>query len=264
MNILSALAKGLISDRVILLLIIANIAVIFVSGFPLDEAHLLWLEAIDHAITGVFILEVLVKLRSFGFKGYFSDAWNRFDFLLVAVALPSFIVFFLPVHVVELHFLLALRVLRVFKFFRFIRFVPNMQRMVNGVVRAVRASLIIILTFIIFNVVVAIISSFLFKEVLPNYFGDPLISLYSIFKVFTMEGWYEIPDAIAESEQSDMVVFFTRLYFVIILFGGGIFGLSLVNSIFVDAMLEDNNDELIEKIDTLAKKVDELIKSKVE
>ncbi len=49
---------------------------------------------------------------------------------------------------------------------------------------------------------------------------------------------------------------------------GGILGLSLVNSIFVDAMVSDNNDELqndvnnmSKKIDTLNTKIEELIKS---
>jgi voltage-gated sodium channel len=51
----------------------------------------------------------------------------------------------------------------------------------------------------------------------------------------------------------------TKIYFVLILLTGGIFGLSLVNSIFVDAMVSDNNDELENKIDSLEKKIDNLI-----
>jgi voltage-gated sodium channel len=40
---------------------------------------------------------------------------------------------------------------------------------------------------------------------------------------------------------------------------GGILGLSIVNSIFVDAMVSDNNDELENKIDLLNKKIDKLL-----
>ena len=40
---------------------------------------------------------------------------------------------------------------------------------------------------------------------------------------------------------------------------GGIFGLSLVNSIFVDSMVSDNNDELIEKVNNLDKKITDLL-----
>ncbi|NQX82448.1 MAG: ion transporter, partial [Flavobacteriaceae bacterium] len=40
---------------------------------------------------------------------------------------------------------------------------------------------------------------------------------------------------------------------------GGVFGMSLVNSIFVDAMVSDNNDNLERKIEELNKKMDRLL-----
>ena len=56
-------------------------------------------------------------------------------------------------------------------------------------------------------------------------------------------------------------VFFGRLIrivFAILFFVGGILGLSLVNSIFVDAMASDNNDEVLKKLDELERKIEEL------
>ena len=47
-----------------------------------------------------------------------------------------------------------------------------------------------------------------------------------------------------------------RVYFVLILILGGIIGLSLVNSIFVDAMVSDNNDELEDEVKKLNEKID--------
>ena len=47
-----------------------------------------------------------------------------------------------------------------------------------------------------------------------------------------------------------------RIYFVLILILGGIIGLSLVNSIFVDAMVSDNNDELEAEVKQLNEKID--------
>ena len=41
-------------------------------------------------------------------------------------------------------------------------------------------------------------------------------------------------------------------------FMGGIIGMSLVNSIFVDAMAADNNDEVLEKLNQLEKKLDKM------
>jgi len=49
-----------------------------------------------------------------------------------------------------------------------------------------------------------------------------------------------------------------RLYFVFILILGGIIGMSFINSIFVDAMVSDNNDDVMKKLEELEAKIDRL------
>jgi len=53
-----------------------------------------------------------------------------------------------------------------------------------------------------------------------------------------------------------------NLYFIVILLSGGIFGLSLINAIFVDAMVSDNNDVLEKKVDELTEKINQLLEQK--
>lgn len=86
-----------------------------------------------------------------------------------------------------------------------------------------------------------------FKLVSYVYFK---MCLYSIFRLFSIEGWYEIPEAIAAGSSAAMGVF-ARCYFSALTFLGGIIGMSLVNSVFVDAMTEDNNDEVLEKLEQI-------------
>ena len=120
-----------------------------------------------------------------------------------------------------------------------------------------KASVIVIIGFFIYNFVVSVITSFLYNNIAPDYFGNPIQSFYTVFKIFTVEGWYEIPDMIA-NQTNKVIAFLSRIYFIIILLTGGIFGLSLVNSIFVDAMVSDNNEDLEKKVDELTKEVKRL------
>jgi voltage-gated sodium channel len=140
------------------------------------------------------------------------------------------------------------------------RFFPNIDQLFNGIQRALKASVFVIMGFFLYIFVVSVLSCFFFKDISPQHFGNPISSLYTSFKIFTIEGWYEVPDAIAE-ETSLTVAFFTKLYFAAILLTGGIFGLSLVNSIFVDAMVSDNNDELEKKVASLERKIDILLEN---
>ena len=51
-----------------------------------------------------------------------------------------------------------------------------------------------------------------------------------------------------------------RFYFCLLLIFGGIIGMSFINSIFVDAMVADNNDEVMQKLDEMQKSIEELKK----
>ena len=77
--------------------------------------------------------------------------------------------------------------------------------------------------------------------------------------MFTLEGWYEIPETIAQKSNSLHLEFFTKFYFIFIVVTGGVFGLSIVNAIFVDEMVSDNNNELESRITKLEGKIDLLI-----
>ena len=85
------------------------------------------------------------------------------------------------------------------------------------------------------------------------------MSLFTIFRLFTGDGWAEIPTQIAENS-TELMGRLVRILFATLFFLGGILGLSLVNSIFVDAMAGDNNDEVLHKLEELEKKLDSLSK----
>ena len=41
---------------------------------------------INEVLTGVFIVEMVIKLFGFGVKNYFGDYFNRFDFVIVLIS----------------------------------------------------------------------------------------------------------------------------------------------------------------------------------
>ncbi len=247
------------TEKVVASVIIANSMLLFIMGFDeVQNDHIL--DFIDHSFTVFFVIEVFVKVHNKSWKGYIADAGNKFDFFLVAISVPSLVEIFVVLP--DVSYLLAFRLLRVIRILRFLRFIPNLDKMLEGIKRAFKASVFVMLALFIYNVLIAILSNHLFKNAAPEYFGDPVISLYSIFQIFTIEGWNEIPEAIiAHEHTTGWLANFARFYFLIIVLTGGILGFSLVNAIFVDEMTMDNNKELEEKIDLLNKKVDKLIKN---
>ena len=181
------------SEWVIAMAIVANSITLFLMGFEsIHELPILWI--VDHFFTIFFVGEVIIKIREFGWKNYIENGGNRFDFILVAISTPSLFEIFFSIP--DFSYLLIFRLLRVFRILRFMRFIPNINQLIAGVKRAFRASIFVFAALFIYNVLLAVLTSYLFRDQAPQYFGNPLISLYSIFQIFTLEGWNEIPMAI--------------------------------------------------------------------
>lgn len=225
----------------------------FIGGFWPDSE---WFELSDSLFTLLFLLEAIVKISAEGWKKYWSSNWNRFDFIVIIIALPSLASPFIE-HSMATNAVLALRSMRLFKSFKVIRFIPNIKQFLNGIRLASRASLLIFAAGIVILFIFSILSSAIFGSMAPEYFGNPAISVYSIFRLFSVEGWYELPDAIASNSSPAWGVF-ARIYFSVLMFLGGIIGMSLITSIFVDTMAGDNNDEVLEKLDKIENEIKEL------
>lgn len=244
-----------LNDKVLLCIIIINTLIIFINESGIKNPILLYL---DTLCTIFFIIEMFVKIKTFTFKKYWQSNWNRFDFILVCISTPSIVTMFVDGGILSnLSVLLTLRLIRVFRLFRAFQFFPNINKIAEGLVKALKQSKAILLGFFVIIIITGLINCCLYKNIAPEYFSTPLQSIYTIFRIFTLEGWYEIPDTIAAAT-SPFIGKISRLYFCLLLCGGGIIGMSFVNSIFVDAMAEDNNDKVIEQLNRIEKKLEEL------
>ena len=247
-----------LNEKFILAIILLNAVIIYLQACNIDN---IWIQIIDAACTLVFVVEMIIKHNEFGFKGYWSSGWNRLDGILVLISIPSLIALFVPTGRMDWSFLIILRLLRAFRFLRLLHFFPNITPIFKGFKLALRESYAILFCFFILIIVFGLINCSLFKDISPEFFNTPLTSIYSVFRLCTVEGWYEIPDSIAAATSAS-VGSMVRFYFCLLLVMGGIIGMSLINSIFVDAMVSDNNDDVKAKLDEMEKKLDELLKQK--
>ena len=251
---LSKIKKIFLNESVILSIIVINTIIIFLTESGINN-YLLF--HIDILITIFFVIEMMVKIKEYSFKTFWNNGWDRFDFIIILLSVPSITTLFINSSLSNLSVILALRLLRIFRIFRVFKFFPNISQITKGFARALKQSRAILLGFVIIIFISGLINCCLYKNIAPEFFSTPLDSIYTVFRIFTLEGWYEIPDAIAAAT-SPLIGKISRLYFCLLLCGGGIIGLSFINSVFVDAMAEDNNDDIKKQLDRIEKKLEEL------
>ena len=248
------------NESLIITVIIINAISIFIYAFPnLDRSLALTLIAIDEACALYFLFEVIIKIKIIGFKNFWERAWDRFDLILVIITLPAIIEPFLPPDKF-IHVIASLRLLRLVRLLKLLKFIPNSDMIISGLKRALKASIGVVLCLFILNVIFALGATILFRDTqgAEQYFQTPIDSMYTMFKVFTVEGWYEIPDMLAESDNPTWKIWLMRGYFTISVGTGGLLGLSLANAIFVDEMTLDNNIKLEGMIEELTKEIQDL------
>lgn len=76
----------------------------------------IWIQITDMICTLIFIVEMGIKHVALGVKNYWKSRWNRLDGTLVILSIPSIIAFLFPISMMDLSFLMILRLLRSLRF----------------------------------------------------------------------------------------------------------------------------------------------------
>ncbi len=136
-----------------------------------------WLYWLDRLALIIFTGEIASKLWVYR-KRFFSEGWNIFDFTIVAVAwLPS---------AGPLAVLRALRILRVL---RLISVVPQMRTVVGALFKALPGMMSIVAVLLLVFYVAAVMTTKLFGDAFPAWFGSVGESMYTLFQIMTLESW---------------------------------------------------------------------------
>ncbi|MFK7946852.1 MAG: ion transporter [Saprospiraceae bacterium] len=252
--------KFFFSEKNMMIAIGINAIVIFCLSFPHLGESFFWI-VLDNIFIVFFLVEAIIKIKALKFKNYWKNKWNKFDFIVAVGSLPLLFPKLLEVMAaqgIDPFIIVMLRLFRLLRLVRFFWFVPNLAHLLRGLSRAFKASIFVLIILLFFNFILSILTTHLYGKIAPDMFGNPLHSFYTIFQLFTLEGWNEIPQTIAEATDNKTTIFFTRMYFAFIVLIGGIFGMSLANAIFVDEMTLDNNEAVEEKLDKLEIQIQEL------
>jgi len=245
--------ERLVSEKVVVLMIAINTLAIMLRAFPYFKTHhampLFWL---DYGCTVFFVVEMIIKIKLRGWSGYIASGWNRFDFTVVVLSSPLLLAPMLDIH--GFGAILVLRTGRLLRFFRLLRFIPDVDRLQVGIRRGLKASIGVLVALALYNWALGLTACYLFGDAFPEHFGDPFRAVYSIFKVFTVEGWYELPELMTGNETS-LGSWAIRVFFVFAVSTGGLLGLSMANAVFVDEMVMDNNQKLEEDVEKMRESV---------
>ncbi|MCW8931639.1 MAG: ion transporter [Gammaproteobacteria bacterium] len=188
----------------------------------------LYFEFFNSFVVTIFTIEIIMRISVYG-KEFFKDPWSLFDFTIVWISLVptggGFEIF---------------RVLRVLRLFRLITVVPQMKKIVVALLKVIPgiASIGALLT--LFFYIFAIMSTQLFGEKFPQWFGTLGESFYTLFQIMTLESW-----SMGIVRPVMDVYPLAWMFFVPFIFLATFIIINLIIAIVVDAMneMKDENNK---------------------
>lgn len=214
----------------IITLILVNAAILGLMTLDLPPGVLATLDFLDNVCLAIFCLEIAMKLVVMREK-FFYDGWNIFDVVVVGIAL-------LP----NTGALSVLRALRVLRLLRLATAIPSMRRVINGMFGALPGGASVAGVLFIMYYVGAIIGVTLFKDTVPQHFGDIGTTFFTLFKMMTLEGWPDIATVVMEQHPRAWI------FFVVFIIFTTFTTLNLLFGIIVDAMEKAKEEEVREEM----------------
>lgn len=175
---LEKIVKSQIFEKIIVITILINAVSLGLDTVSFENILYTKITNLVNSICmAIFVLELLLKLIVFK-NNFFKDAWNNFDFLIIAI---SFIPSIGPFSVIR-----ALRVLRIAKI---IRVNKAFAQVIDGLFRAIPGLGAVTGVIGLVFYIGAVMATHLFGRNFPDWFGTVGESSYSLFQIMTLESW---------------------------------------------------------------------------
>ena len=177
-------------------------------------------------VVTAFTIEIILRIYVHK-SAFFKDPWSIFDFVIVAMSLvpasAGFEIF---------------RILRVLRLFRLMTVVPQMRKIISALLSVIPGIASIAALLSLFFYIFAIMSTQLYGEAFPQWFGTLGESFYTLFQIMTLESWsMGIVRPIMEVHPLAWVFFVPFIFFSTYII------VNLIIAIVVDAMNEMNTEK---------------------
>jgi len=164
------------------------------------------LEMIECFFVVVYIMEMLIKMFVFR-KSYFTEIWDKIDFLLVVISVIDLVTPLLNTDddsggtsstgsatslAKSGKMLRVLRSTRILRLLRTMKWMGRLEQYVTTIVKACRSLGPLMRLFVALIVVFSCLACSLFGRILPDRFGNYLLSLFTLIQLLTLDDWFQI------------------------------------------------------------------------
>ncbi|KAK3271760.1 hypothetical protein CYMTET_19915 [Cymbomonas tetramitiformis] len=207
----------------------------------------------EYFFTLVFALELAVNLYAHWFKEFWQSGWNVFDFVVVTISLLSLSLQGLPG-------ISTLRLMRAFRVFRLFKRLESLRKIIKALEEAIPGCSNAFAILVLVSGIYSILGVELFGEIMPKYFENFSVAMFTMFQIMTGDSWAEaIARPVIDERPGAGVFFFVSFYLI-----SAIVLVNVVIAVLLEKMVDsddpDNDSDFdidLEEVFEEKKKADE-------
>ncbi|OQA31543.1 MAG: Ion transport protein [archaeon ADurb.Bin336] len=182
-RIKSIVDSDLFNSFIIIVILFSAVLVGFSVDLNHSSQYLQLVNSLEFIILIIFSIEIIMRILAEEKPlDFFLDAFNLFDFLIVAICFVPF----------QSKAVYILRLVRVFRTFRIFRAFPNLRPVMKGIVKSLSSVFFVAILLIVMIYIYAVLGVSLFGSVDPVHFGSLWKGLFTLFQILTLENWNTI------------------------------------------------------------------------
>jgi len=217
-------------------IIVLNTIVIIIHAF-LIQMQLAVFNYLDLAFTAFYVLELICCLADQGIRRYLcnDDWWNWFDLFITVLCVVDLATVTITAGTSMTRLLRLFRILRVV---RGLRFLNELDYVLVQIARATcKLALLVSMMLLISSMIATNLLWDCDDPTIAGMFENLGKSLWTMFKIMTLDQWIEMVDVVVEVKP-EMIWFF-----ILFIFSTGISLMSLAPAMFIDISLKQNEHE---------------------
>jgi voltage-gated sodium channel len=171
-------------EAAVVCVIVVSALIAGVKTFPGTAQYQDAFNVLDYVISGIFLFELTIRFFSEkNMKLFFKNGWNIFDTVIVIISL-------VPINNADL--VVVGRMLRIFRIMRVISFIPELRILVEALFQVIPKMMYILVLLFIFFYIYGTVGATFFGDINPDLWGNVALSMLTLFRIMTLEGWTEV------------------------------------------------------------------------
>lgn len=212
-----------------------------------------WITFINNTCLIIFSIEIALRIIVEKLS-FFKRGWNLFDFFIIATSL-----------ITEIGVFSVFRIFRIIRILRLVSLIPKMRIVSQALFKTMSSMLGVAVLLAILFYIYAVVSTHLYGEKFPQWFGTLGESFYTLFQIMTFESWsMGIVRPVMTEYPNAWIIFISFLlitsYIILnIAIGIVVDCIGEIKNSDCQCVEQDNNqNELLTKISDLEKEIMEL------